>query len=221
MYIGIYIYARTLSKVNIKINKVSITVKFSDLFRENGVKVIPVNEYFDTQVDDQVIAASTLHGKYIKQYYSGIESIRTLDDEINLKLKGIKYMENENRVMGKTKKFPIGTAIEVKNKYILTAFTKFDDRNKAYLNADDYVLFLHRFWDEIDRLNNGRIVNVPLIGTGQSRIIPTFSEQDYLEQLIYSIKTSSIASTRCKINIIIHESMKDEISIFKLKNIFR
>ena len=42
-----------------------------------------------------------------------------------------------------------GSVVEFEN-YVLTAFTKFDEDNKAYLSAEEYVGFWMQFWKNID-----------------------------------------------------------------------
>lgn len=221
IYIGIYIYAITLQSIDIKINRVSLTVKYGDIFYEKGLKVIPVNEYFDTIVDNKIISKSTIHGKFILSNYPNSQYLSILDNEIASELEHIQPENIIERGVGKKKRYPISTSVEIKDEYILTAFTKYDEYNIPYLNNDDYLLFLHKFWDEINRINSGRVVNIPLLGTGLSRIMSNFTEQDFLEQLIWSIKTSNLTRTRCKINIIIYKDMKDCISIFRLKKYFK
>ena len=103
--------------------------------------------------------------------------------------------------------------------YILTALSKFNDKNEAYLSMPEYLEFLNKFWNEIDRIHNGRIINIPVIGTGLARINPTLSYEEYLEQIIFSLKTSSITVGETKINIIISEKKLSECSLAKLKNI--
>ena len=55
IYIGEYIYNKFFVKrINVRIGKAFLVVKSGDLFEEEGLKVIPVNEYFDTQVDNNI-----------------------------------------------------------------------------------------------------------------------------------------------------------------------
>ena len=76
----------------------------------------------------------------------------------------------------------------------------------------DYLKFLNDFWNEINRIHNRRIINVPIMGTGISRINPVLSEQEYLEQIIWSLKTSSLITSKSEINIIIYlEHLKKNI----------
>lgn len=59
-----------LSKINLKIsNKIDLNIYYDDLFNQNGIIIIiPVNEYFDTLVDERIISSSTVHGQFIKKY---------------------------------------------------------------------------------------------------------------------------------------------------------
>ena len=58
-----------------------------DLFSQNGIIVIPVNEYFDTLVGENVVSEDTLHGKFINQYFA--DNISELDNKMNLALNNI------------------------------------------------------------------------------------------------------------------------------------
>ena len=57
IYILIFCYYKFFcNHIELKIGKVDLNVKVGNLFKEDGIKVIPVNEYFDTQVDDVIIS---------------------------------------------------------------------------------------------------------------------------------------------------------------------
>lgn len=88
--------------IDLKIGKVDLNIKVGDLFKEEGMKVIPVNEYFDTQVDDNIISQTSLHGMYVKEYlkYNDLESLNSKIEEC---LKNYKYEENLKRLNGKKK----------------------------------------------------------------------------------------------------------------------
>ena len=221
IYIIIFCYYKFWCKnLKLKIGKVDVTIKIGNIFKEEGLKVIPVNEYFDTLVDDIIISNNSLHGLYVKNYqkYNNLES---LDKEINNKLINYSpYEINTKRILGKQKRYNIGTTIVI-NDFILTALTKFNDNDEAYLSMQDYLIFLNKFWNEINRIHNGRIINVPIIGTGISRINPVLTEQEYLEQIIWSLKTSTLTTSKSRVNVIIYDLDKDKISLLRLKKIFK
>lgn len=219
IYIAMWKNANNQTMAELNINNSNIIVKTGDIFKEDGLKVIAFNEYFDTLVDDIVIAESTLNGIYIK---TKVDNVCKIDEQIDSNtILNNKVLEvNKNRQIGKTKKYKLGT-IYKNNDYLLTAFTKFDDNNRAYLNMDDYINFLLNFWNEIDIIYAGHSVSIPLLGSGITRFkgYDTIAEQELLELLIWSFKVSRIKFTYpSKVSIIIHDSKIDKINFYKLMN---
>ena len=82
--VGLYIYkwkkANKLQNVSMKINKTNVTIKCGDIFKEEGLKVIAFNEYFDTIVDDDIISRNSLNGIFINSH---ISSVAELDKAIS------------------------------------------------------------------------------------------------------------------------------------------
>ncbi len=70
--------------------------------------------------------------------------------------------------MGKNFKYKLGTIFQ-HNNYLLTAFTRFDKDNRAYLGMNDFINFLLNFWNEIDIIYAGRSISIPLLGSGITR----------------------------------------------------
>lgn len=218
VYVVMLIKANVQNKTTLDINNSTMIVKTGNIFEEDGLKVIAFNEYFDTLVDNRIIAENTLNGTYIK---TEIDNVRKLDEQIDsdstLNKKVIEI--NESRSVGKKKRYNLGTIYE-NNDYLLTTFTRFDEDNRAFLNMDDYINFLLNFWNEIDIIYAGRSVSIPLLGSGITRFkgYDTISEQELLELLIWSFKVSRIKFTYpSKVSVIVHESKKDKINFYKLK----
>ena len=220
IYIIMWAIANFQNKTTLYINNSTIVVKIGDIFKEDGLKVIAFNEYFDTQADNRIVAENTLNGIYIKSKINVVKELDNLiDNDIDLNKKIIQ--NNYDRSNGKKKKYKLGTIFQ-NDGYLLTAFTKFDNDNKAYLSMNDYINFLLNFWNEIDVIYAGRSVSIPLLGSGITRFTDresnTIPEQELLELLIWSFKISRIKFTYpSKVSIIIHESKKDKINFFKLK----
>ena len=66
----------------------------------------------------------------------------------------------------------------------------------------------------------GRSVSIPLLGSGITRFkeYNMISDQELLEMLIWSFKVSRIKFTYpSQVSIIIHNSKKDKINFYKLK----
>lgn len=75
LLISIYLYfwyrANHKRKCNLKINNTDITIKCGNIFKQPDIKIIAFNEFFDTQVDDNIIVANTVNGIYINKYSKG------------------------------------------------------------------------------------------------------------------------------------------------------
>jgi hypothetical protein len=218
----IYFYllhkANHVLEIKLKLNGLVVKISYGDIFNSDGLKLIPFNEYFDTQVDNVLIAENTLNGKFIKKYYP---DVTTLESQILTQLQLKSYEKNNSRIIGKKNKYELGTTIEVEDGFILTAFTHFDNENKAYLSKGEFLLCLDNLWKEINRIYAQRNINLPLLGSGISRIGNDLQPQDYLEQILNSIKLSNIDNAyNTSINIVLHESVKEHINLFKVKNKF-
>lgn len=218
IYVGLWVRANRLRVAKISINNSTVEVKIGDLFKQAEFKVIAFNEYFDTLVDDEIIAERTLNGVYIKRVLQNgvFELDRLIDERLAEKITGT----NEDRKKGKQKRYELGTILK-HGDYLLTAFSRFDSDNRAFLFMKDYINFLLNFWNEVDRIYNGRSVSLPLLGSGITRFKEyPVTEQELLELLVWSFKISRIKFTYpSRVSIIIDESRRDKINFYKLKEL--
>lgn len=169
-YFGIWIHSNYRQRIQLKINNSEIEVKFGDIFLEQAdLKAIAFNEYFDTLVDDKVIAKSTLNGTFINKFFK--DKVNELDDIISadIHLRDVIIEENVTRSAGKNTKYKLGT-ICIVDDYLLTALTHFDFNNIAFLEINDYINCLLNFWNEVDRVYGGRTIALPVFGSGYNSI---------------------------------------------------
>lgn len=69
------LWAKT-DKLTLDLTKTTkLTVSYGDLFAQGGIKVIPVNEYFDTHLGDGIVAPNTIHGLFLRKYQGQISKI--------------------------------------------------------------------------------------------------------------------------------------------------
>ncbi len=219
IYFLVWFRANLQNSNKLIINNSIVEIKVGDLFQESGLKVIAFNEYFDTVVDNVIISESTLNGKFLKNHVSNVGKLDTLIDTDN-RLKD-KICDVNNNRSGKKNKYELGLIYPYKD-FLLTAFTRFDNNNRAFLEINDYINFLFNFWNEIDIVYAGRSVVIPLLGSGITRFkeYNTITEQELLELLIWSFKVSRIKFTYpSRVSIIIHESKKDKINFYKLRGV--
>jgi hypothetical protein len=219
IYVFLWIRANRLKSIALTVNNSKVIVKVGNLFEEQGLKVIAFNEYFDTLVNEKIISSSSLNGQFIKQY---VEDVNDLDKDIHesnhLSSSDRMLENNAMRIEGKTQKYKLGSICEY-GEYLLTAFTKFDKDNRAFLSMYDYINCLLNFWNEVDIVYANRSVIIPLLGTGITRCPDyTMSEQEKLELLLWSFKISRIKFTYpAEVTIVIHESIQEKINFYTLK----
>ena len=231
-YFVFWIKANRLSVAELSINGTNVEVVTGDIFdqfdnqenHKDEISVIPVNEYYDYIVDDNLIAGNTLHGQYINK----IKAAGKLD-KLNSKIENDLYLKKtgepkvaKEREKGRKVKYNIGSMVEFEN-YILTAFTNFDDRNEAFVTADSYIDFWMTFWKNIGGIYNGKTINIPLIGAGITRFNngkPT--KQQLLEVMLLSMKISGFQNTynNKKIRFIIYFDDASEINFYAIKHSF-
>ncbi|WP_193763712.1 macro domain-containing protein [Hafnia paralvei] len=220
LYFGIWLKSNNLMEVNLDVEGSIVTVKAGDLFQQDGFKVIAFNEYFDTQVDDNIISHKSLNGLYIDNHLS--DSIPDLDERIsNFKFDEDEILEvNHQRKMGKKQKYSLGT-IFVNEDYLLTAFSKFDDKNRAFLTMPDYLGFLINFWDKVNSIYAQKSVSVPIFGSGITRIKEhkNISDEDLLKIMLWTFRISEMRfKFPAKLTIVIHNDKIDKINLLDIKS---
>lgn len=214
-YVISWYEANRLKVVDLDIEGSTVTVKAGDLFKEQDFKVIAFNEYFDTQVDDGIISSKSLNGIFINEHLPG-----TLDD-FEQHLRECRFEDgdlaelNEERRVGKKQKYEIGT-ICVYEDFILTAFAKFDDANRAVLTMPEYLEFLIKFWDKINNVYAQKSVSVPVFGSGITRIKEhkNISDEDLLKIMLWTFRISEMRfKYPARLTIVIHESKIDQVNL--------
>jgi len=220
IYLIIWIRANCLTDVNIDVDGSTVNIKSGDLFSQDGFKVIPFNEYFDTVVDEKIISSSSLNGIFINNYSN--TAINNLDNHIiqNTDNEDVLNPNTQRRLGGKVVKFKLSTII-VFNEYLLTAFSKFDEHNKAVLTMPEYIEFLINFWDRVNRIYAQKSVSVPIFGSGITRIKEhkNISDEDLLKIMLWTFKLSEMKFKHpAKLSIIIHKDKIDKIDLFNLKS---
>lgn len=218
-YLWLWFRANGLREINLTIEESTVVIKTGDIFKQEGLKVIAFNEYFDTQVDERIIAQASLNGKFIREYCDC--SVSELDAYIeNYRFDSDEIKEiNADRPEGKKQKFEIGT-ICVYHDYILTALSKFNRHNEAYLTMPEYLGFLINFWDKVNRVYAQKSVSVPIFGSGLTRIKghKIIDEQDLLKIMLWTFRISEMRFKHpAKLTIMIHEGKIDKVNLLELK----
>lgn len=217
--------------VRLRINNTEIRIQEGNIFellemepkdRRGEISIIGVNDYYDMIVDDRIIAKKTLHGQYIEQIINAgkleqLEQVIETDELIN---REGNYAEDTERTRGRKRRYSIGSLVEFEA-YVLAAFTKFDEKNKAFLTAEEYIEFWMRFWNNIDEVYAGRTINIPLMGAGITRFKNGKpSKQELLEIMLWSLRISGFHNTYAdkQINIIIYKTDINDIDFYHIQH---
>lgn len=213
-----WILANKKDEKKLKINSTNIVIKYGDLFEEEGLKVIAFNEFFDTQVDDKVIATSSLNGIFITEHSDGASTIdNKIDSEIRLKQSIIS--ENVHRKFGrKTTRYKLGCVCPYYD-YFLLSFSHFDDDNKAYISVEDYISCLMHMWNELDIYYAGRPIVLPLLGSGITRFNTSdITSQELLKYMVMTFKASKVKfNNTSSLTIILNEKIRDDINLYEIQ----
>jgi len=221
IYLTIWIWSNNLNKIDINVEGSDVTIKVGDIFLEQGLKVIAFNEYFDTQVDNIIIAEGSLNGIFIKKYL-GVP-VSELDSHIeHYPFDGSEILEsNADRKLGKKVRHQIGTVCVYKD-FLLTAFSKFDDDNKAVLTMPEYLEFLINFWDKVNNVYAQQSVSAPIFGSGITRIKghKNISDEDLLKIMLWTFRISEMRfKYPARLTVVIHKDKIDKINLLDIKSV--
>ncbi len=147
------------SKIQINVSNCNTTIEvlFGDLFQQDGIRAIPVNEFFDSKLGKPV-SDKSLHGIFLNKCFGGHPE--PFDKQVNEQLKDEKCDE-VNRSEGKTKRFPIGSSALIKvdkDQYLAFAFAKTDPvTSKAFSDVTMMWVALHRLWERARMRYNQKV----------------------------------------------------------------
>jgi hypothetical protein len=211
-------WTNRLRDVSLDVEGSLVNIKTGDIFQQTGLKAIAFNEYLDTRVDDRVISQVSVNGVFINSYLVG--SVSELDAHIaGYAFENDDIIEHDvKRDLGKTTRYRLGT-ICVYNDFLLTAFAKFDESNRASLTMPEYLEFLLNFWDKVNRVYAQKSVSTTIFGSGITRIKghKNISDEDLLKIMLWTFRLSEMRfKYPAKLTIVIHEDKIDQINLLDI-----
>lgn len=212
------------NSLSLKISEIlKVTIKVGDLFSyRDHLIVIPVNEYFDTLVDNKVIAKSSIHGQFINKYFTNSDEAENIIQSELAKLPNPRYSEEDRSFSLPQKKYELGTAISLDQrgvKFLLVAFTHFDNNNCAYLNVDEIQSVVNRTYNAIRYHANGLPVAMPILGTGLAKIAIT--PKKMLQYLLLNLEISMPDKRPSEVNFVIYSKDKEKYNLNQLENLYK
>lgn len=197
-----------------------IEIKFGNIFDEEGFRVIPVSEFFESDIGIPV-SKNSLHGIFLSRCFGGHSE--SFDHLVQEDLKG-STSEIISKTIGKSRKFPIGTTalLNVNNdRYLCFALTQ-TELDTCKVSADIPGLWnaLKGLWQKSRVVLGGEALILPVVGSGLAGLgLPT---KDLLNLIILSIITESKAKQITNIlRIIITPDRYEEIDLRKIEQNWR
>lgn len=206
------------SKIQIKIANCNTVVEvvFGDLFEQNGLRTISVNDFFDSKLGKPV-SDKSLHGIFLQKCFGGHPDSfdRQLVEQLSNAV-GTNVVKSE----GKDIRYPIGTTALINvnsDRYLLVALAKTDPAT-CKASADVTMMWdaLHALWQRSRIECGGHPLNLALIGSGLSGLgLPT---RDLLNLIILSAITETKAKeiTQC-IRVVLHKDRFDDLDLRDVK----
>lgn len=202
------------SSVKIKVahSNTTIEVLFGDLFAQDGIRAIAVNEFFDSVVGKPV-SEKSLHGLFLNRCFGGYP--QPFDKQVDEQLSGEPH-DVVPRVEGKTKKYKIGTTAMLnaeKDRYLVFALTHTDV--STYMATADVTMMwvaLHHVWQRARAECGGSPLNLPLVGGGLAKIgLPT---RDLLNLIILAAITETKERVITpRIRIVLHRDRFEDLDL--------
>ena len=212
------------SRIEIPIANCStiIEVVFGDLFAQEGLRAIAVNEFFDSKLGKPV-SDKSIHGIFLQRCFGGHQE--SFDKQVDDELKNIQDTAVvPEKVEGKTKRFPIGTTTLLtanQDRYIVFAFAKTDPATcKAYSDVTMMWVALNQLWGRVRIESGGYPINLPLVGGGLSGLgLPT---RDLLNLIILSAITETKAKEITqRIRIVLHRDRFEHLDLRDVKKFWQ
>jgi hypothetical protein len=147
-----------------------ITIRVSDLFREDGNLVIGFNDVFDTEKGN-IIKPSSIQGQFLTKIYND-DRIR-LDRDIADALQGVSGRQDSQKSQGKNKRYPVGTVATLTagtKKYFLSAYSRMGNNLKAQSDIKKLTASLEMLWEEIRSKGQRETVAMAVLGSDLARI---------------------------------------------------
>ena len=174
---------------NIAHTNTKIQIKFGDIFGEDGVRCIAVNEFFDSELGLPV-SEKSLHGIFLTRCFGGHPE--SFDKIVKKELSDISS-ETIQKKQGKEAKYPIGTTANVNvnsDRYMCFALCRTDIKTlKAEADVPMLWQALEGLYSKARNSLGGFPLVLPLIGSGLSGIgLPS---RDLLDLIVLSIIAES------------------------------
>jgi Domain of unknown function (DUF6430) len=207
------LYEPTRVSFSLKHFNTTISIQFGDLFSTAGHIVVPVGEFFDSELGDPV-AVRSVHGQFIQRVLGG--NANKFNDDVDRYLVDEPSIQKQRRTVKRNRSYAIGTTAvmtEGARKYFLLAFANTDLIDcKASASIQQMFVALAGLWEKVRNQANNQVVHIPLVGGAVSGV--SLEPIQLLRVLLMSILIATrSARITDEIEIVLHESLITKIDI--------
>lgn len=202
-----------------------VYVEYGDLFEERDERnnvVITANRCFDTIVDDDLISATTIHGKAVQRIcangYTAQELNASLQADLNDKqqIQPEKVLLRPEKRLGNLQRYPVGTIAEFrktaadKTTYFFMGMSAFNSGLHPETTDEEYALAIQRLLKYCRQRSQRFPIYMPVIGT--NGLDNKKSERALLEYMVNVFRFNNhLINT--DIHIVVYSERRNEVSI--------
>lgn len=181
------------------------------------IVVIPVNTHFDTIVNDEIVAPSSLHGQWINHLCDNGETADSINNKIQtqIALQNIDPSHVDLSKKGNKTAYPLGTVIKYEcgnTIFYLIALAEYDTDLKAHCNKEQLQNIIKSLIDFYDTFGQSYPIYIPLFGTELSRV--GISESESM-QLIVDLCMLYREKIHGEVNVVVYENHRSQVPIFE------
>ena len=167
---------------------VTIEIAIGDVFKFPGALVIGTNTTFTTHISRQLISEHSVQGAFTHKFY-GDET--GLDAALSVQLGGLPFEELEERRLGKTRRYPLGTCVRLDPRdriCYLVAIAELNKHGVASGTFEGVKDSLAELWVFVGEHGEKGSLVMPVIGTGFCRL------KQKREEIVHEIIRSFVAA---------------------------
>lgn len=197
-----------------------VTVKFGDIFDQDGCTAISVNEFFDSAVDGRHVAAGSLHGAMLSRYWAGHTADWDRQIAQELAPASVKEIVATRPAPAKPNRYEIGTtarAIKGDREFLCVALTRTcAETLEASATSQDLQFAVRGLLTKARSVCSGRTLNIPLLGSGLARtgIKPNIIVDLILLAIFEESKRKKVTN---EIRIVLPKEMVERIDLTTIK----
>lgn len=206
-------YLRREVVIPTRVETTNFTMKYGDIFQEEGWKAIGVNDFFDSVVDEDLVSSKSLHGIVLNRFWP--QDRENWKSQIKSSLKDANR-KIENRGKGNRNRYDIGTTARASigdHNFLFAALGETDIAdNTTSANTEMLIRAVRGMAREARAACSLNPLVVPLMGDGLARVgmHPTVLADLILTALVEESRSAKITDD---IVIVIHPTLKRDTNL--------